>query len=573
MVCIPAGPAVIGSDETRREKPRHEVTLSAFYIDRHEVTNADYEACVKAKGCPVRIPPEPKFNQPQQPAVPLSWKMAHAYCRWAGKRMPTEAEWEKAARGGDEGRRYPWGDEEPTCERTQTVGCKPGTTLPVGSLPAGAYGIFDMAGNGYEWVQDWASECYAGCSKACGEACTGEDPLGPCGGGSDCPGHKQRVLKGGSWFWPADQARGAWRRPSKMDSGQHRLSVRCASSSPALATWPAAVIADPPGVPPSLSPPSEAQVTTSHDIPEDTDVLQIKPCEKVNVATLKCRDPHSYVLSNEPQRFRFAAYIRNLGGGYVGIGADQTYDFIAVQKPRWAWVFDYDPSVVRLHYAIRAQILESDTPAAFVEAFHPDRIDALVKRTAKSLQGDFSSGRLPRSEMGHIRRMLKQVMGYLHHAYDEAMKPDPSQGEFGWLRHPEHFTYIKRMYAQRRIVLRKGNLLTPVVLPAVAKQARALGVPIRVLYTSNADDQWPLTAGYMANLAGLPFDARSVVLRTIYPRHKAGFKKAPWDYTVHAALDMQRYARRRSLEWWWWLQGEGRRHDPGNVVTIALPGR
>lgn len=564
---------MIGSDETAREKPRHQIELSTFYIDRHEVTNADYEACVKAKGCPVRIPPEPKFNQPKQPAVPLSWTMAHAYCRWAGKRMPSEAEWEKVARGGTEARRYPWGAEDPTCERAQTIGCKPGTTLPVGSLPAGAYGVFDMAGNGYEWVQDWATECYDGCAKSCGDDCTGTDPLGPCGGGSECPGHKQRVLKGGSWFWPADQARGAWRRPSKMDSGQHRLSVRCASSSATLATWPAAVIADPPTALPSLKVPTDPQLATFRDVPEDTDVLQIKPCEKVNVATLKCRDPHSYVLSNEPQRFRFAPYIRNLGGGYVGIGADQTYDFIAVQRPRWAWVFDYDPAVVRLHYAIRAQILESDSPAVFVEAFHPDRIDALVKRVEKSLEADFAAGHLPRSEMGHVRRLLKQVMGYLHHAYDEAMKPDEAQGDFGWLRHPDHFAYIKQMYAQGRILLRKGNLLTPVVLPAVAKQARALGVPIRVLYTSNADDQWPLTAGYMKNLAGLPFDARSVVLRTIYPRHKSGFKKAPWDYTVHAALDMQRYARRRSLQWWWWLQKEGRRHDPGNVVTIALPGR
>lgn len=238
-MCIPGGPAVIGSDTERpNERPRHQVEISTFYLDRFEVTNEQYARCEKAGACPRRIAPDPSFLAPTQPAVPLTWHAASAYCGWAGKRLPTEAEWEKAARGGPEGRTYPWGEEPPDCTRAQYDPCPPLTTRPVGSFAAGAYGLHDMAGNGYEWVADWESGCYEGCTDACGAACLGRDPQGPCGGAPACPGRVRRTIKGGSWFWPPAQMRGSWRRPQKPASGVHRLSVRCASSTPAPAAPP-----------------------------------------------------------------------------------------------------------------------------------------------------------------------------------------------------------------------------------------------------------------------------------------------------------------------------------------------
>ncbi len=232
MVCVPAGDFWRGADDSDPDrKPYSKLWVSSFLIDVFEVTNEKFNACIKAGACE-KHEHYKGFMAPRQPAVGITWTNAHAYCAWAGKRLPTEAEWEKASRGPD-GDLYPWGNAPPTCQLAHYRGCGE-TTLPVGSLPAGHYGIHDMAGNGYEWVQDWWSPCYDGCEGACGEACTGKDPRGPCGGeGDSCKGYRPlKVLKGGSWFWPASQIIASWRRHYKKDSGEHRLSVRCAMTPP-----------------------------------------------------------------------------------------------------------------------------------------------------------------------------------------------------------------------------------------------------------------------------------------------------------------------------------------------------
>lgn len=162
MVTIPKGTFLMGSaDEDADLRQQRLVRLRRFMIDRSEVTNADYAKCVAARQCRPRAA-FPGTDDARQPVVGVSWFDAHRYCRFVGKALPKEAQWEKAARGSD-GRRFPWGDA-PDCARANfgnfagSGACpkNPGRPEPVGQRAAGAspYGVLDMGGNVWEWVAE-----------------------------------------------------------------------------------------------------------------------------------------------------------------------------------------------------------------------------------------------------------------------------------------------------------------------------------------------------------------------------------------------------------------------------------
>lgn len=184
------------------EKPYHTVSVSGFKIDKYEVTVKDYRKCISAGACTNKDSQTPHFKsygsddscnlgadgKEMHPMNCVSWYGAKAYCEWLEKRLPTEAEWEKAARGTD-GRIYPWGNSDLSCGKAViNDGCGAGTTMPVGSKPDGAspYGAQDMVGNVWEWVYDWYDEYYFASSPE-------ENPEGPEDG-------EYKVLKGGSWL-------------------------------------------------------------------------------------------------------------------------------------------------------------------------------------------------------------------------------------------------------------------------------------------------------------------------------------------------------------------------------------
>ena len=197
MVAIPAGVFIMGSDEDEAASPAHKVYLHGFQIDATLVTNAQFERFVGDSGyktapAPSRRPGWRDFStqaRREHPVVYVSWHDAQAFARWAGKRLPTEAEWEKAARGGLETKQFPWGDELPTDQvvnwnKLQTKQDELPTTT-VGSFPPNGYGLYDMAGNVWEWCADWYSdETYATIQTG--------NPAGPASGA-------YRVRRGASW--------------------------------------------------------------------------------------------------------------------------------------------------------------------------------------------------------------------------------------------------------------------------------------------------------------------------------------------------------------------------------------
>ena len=241
MIAIPAGTFLMGSNDEAIQQASdwcdcgrkqfedelymHEVYVRAFAIDRHEVTNRQFDAFFRATSYLTDAERKPEANtwrtayapgEEDHPVVWMSWNDANAYCLWARKRLPTEAEWEKAARGGD-ARLWPWGSEWDSA-RANTADTGRKATTPVGSYPAGAspYGLVDMAGNVWEWVNDWHSPFYyqSGADHS-------RNPIGPEGG-------QDRVLRGGGFNNGLADVRTANRHKGGMAGYAADHGFRCA---------------------------------------------------------------------------------------------------------------------------------------------------------------------------------------------------------------------------------------------------------------------------------------------------------------------------------------------------------
>jgi formylglycine-generating enzyme required for sulfatase activity len=235
MVLIPAGEFTMGSDEHFGEGPAHKVYIKAFYIDKYEITNQQYcqflnemgnqsengapwlslkdSRIEHTNGC---FMPTAGFEN--HPAVQVTWYGAKAYASWRGCRLPTEAEWEKAARGGFEGRTYSWGDEIDPGMANFGQGTE--NTTPVGSYPSNGYGLNDMIGNVWEWCNDWYHHDYYLMSPY-------QNPGGPDLGDA-------RIVRGGGWEGPvhvyAKYLRCSYRHFLRPNRTTFYIGFRCAKS-------------------------------------------------------------------------------------------------------------------------------------------------------------------------------------------------------------------------------------------------------------------------------------------------------------------------------------------------------
>jgi len=257
MVLIPGGDFPMGCDPANvhdlcnyDEGPLHLVWIDTFWMDRTEVTNGQYEMCVLDGGCTLPIDSasvgQPYYGEAayaDYPVVWVDWNQASVYCAWKGKRLPTEAEWEKSARGSSDTRVYPWGDQYPDCSRTNhMVFGNPlqfcvGRTTKVGSYPLGqsAHLAYDMAGNVSEWVADWYDDDYYVWSAY-------SNPPGPT-----TTSGQEKVTRGGSWADPPYLIRVAGRLERPPTYAQQYLGFRCARDDQSLTSAPAESAAHPAG--------------------------------------------------------------------------------------------------------------------------------------------------------------------------------------------------------------------------------------------------------------------------------------------------------------------------------------
>lgn len=484
------------------------VAVSAFYLDERPVSHADLAACQAAHACPSRGASKPADDEP----VTLDWPRARQLCAWAGKRLPTA--WER--------------------------------DLAAAQIPLEAA----------EWT--------ATAGKQRLEAPTADDPQGECDGAYPCTG--QRVLLSPGTEPRLEPERSLRRAPT----------VRCASTSAQLTAWPPGQVAAVPEPPPMPGPLPEEQrrqlLALDHDPIEDKPICD----EEVRAtwgpslarggrATTTCRDPFPYVKANEGRTHVWAPYIANLGGAYLGVASDQNYSLIAAARSELAFLMDYDPRVVALHRRLRALILRSETPEAFIARFAPEA----TRESLAILDQVYADA----PDLGALKAGFRASREELH-AYYQAQLDHPARGQpadFGWLR-PEHYAYIRALYQQDRIIPIKGDLMGERSITAVAAAVRAAELPLRVVYLSNAPTAWggQITPGYRRNLLALPLDERSVVLQTT---NGGGFRQnGYWHYNIHAGLHLQQLLARPGYDTVAKTLGERIPTPDGDVTITALPG-
>ncbi|WAS93912.1 LIC_10091 family protein [Nannocystis punicea] len=262
-----------------------------------------------------------------------------------------------------------------------------------------------------------------------------------------------------------------------------------------------------------------------------------------------------FTVSNEYRHELWFPFVRELGGVYVGVASDQNYTLLAAARSELAFLVDIDREVVDLHRIYAALIAAAPDPAAFLALFEPRDRRAAHEAIAAGLASDTRDQRSRAQALFEAQRESLAV--YLQRVREEQTG--------SWLADPAAYTYVREMFAAGRIRVHQGNLTGRTTMVDIAAAARALALPVTVLYLSNAEDYLFYTDRFAANVAALPGEARSVLLRTIHDRfsgwESAGEGDARWNYQVQALPDFQRRLGDRT---------HGRNQDRTSMLAAAV---
>lgn len=494
--CVPAHTATVGAGWAKRK-----VKLERFWIDERPARAEAYAACVKAGGCA----PLPDDREPEEGALLLDWQRADRYCAFRGKRLPSEAEWEAAAARELVGEEEAW---TRTWLVTPATKCcrKKGETLEEESEGA------------------WAR-------ALCGSV----DEQDACDGAVFCGGLGRRVVK------RADKP--TRRRGKSWWTDKRWFAARCVTDAPYLTAYPPLTVQRPRPAPPAPVPPTTDEVAAFRKVRRDE--VEVPECEEVGRSYLDCRDPRSYLKTNEPLLGVVVPHVKNRGGGYTGVGSDQQYTLVAHARAEWAWLFDYDEHVVNWHHVLRALVLAAPDRRAFATFFDEEGI----KRARAAIKARYPR----RAQARELDRLWRGAAPPLADHY-RTLATDPAF-RWSWLGNDESYAWIRRLYQQDRMRAWLGNMLEDKTMGDIGRAARALEVPIRVYYPSNAPEFWELTEQYRENVRGLPFDEHTVVVQTLSGKSmKTGFGQTGyWHYNVQHGLLQQRllelpgYTRHKQL--------------------------
>ena len=264
------------------------------------------------------------------------------------------------------------------------------------------------------------------------------------------------------------------------------------------------------------------------------DKLKKKACIRGRRVTTKCRDRLHYVHTNERSHFAYYKYVKNRGGGYIGVGGDQNLTFVAWARSRFVWLMDYDPVVVWVNMINRALVIHTPN--------RNDFIDLWKKENMQKAQGILKKEYKENADLKNILATHLQFGSRLRFHYLKRVRRwrrTWHRVDYSWLHTDEDYNYIRQMFLTKRIRVMKGDLLLGESMKGIAIAARKTGIPIRLIYTSNAEQFWKYSAQFRKNMRGLPMDDKSIIIRTIFTTAYGAPLDRKWIYIVQAGLHYQ----------------------------------